>query len=114
ELMAGARYLLMNSTTYEGFPLVLVEALAGATPCLVPKLGAMPDIIPHEVLGRHFTPGDKDGLIREAQKLWEEAPSLRKACRAEYELKYTPEINFARLKAIYTNLLAGKPPGVGL
>lgn len=113
-LMAQARFLLMNSTWYEGFPLVLIEALAAGTPCLVPRLGGMPAIIPNGVLGRTFAPEDGVDLVEQAKRLWEDAPTMREACRAEFEAKYTPERNLKMLLEIYDNLMLGKPPSDGL
>ncbi|MBA2480670.1 MAG: glycosyltransferase family 4 protein, partial [Planctomycetes bacterium] len=104
RLMAGARYLVISSTGYEGFPLVLVEALASGTPCLVPDLGGMPDIIESDRLGLVFTPGDAEDFSSAARELWETAPRMRSACRREYEARYTPSRNLAMLQRIYDNV----------
>ncbi len=106
--------LVMASTWYEGFPLVLIEALAAGTPCLVPRLGGLPDIITDGVLGRTFDPDDPSDLARQALRLWDEAPAMRPACRAAYEARYTPERHLQRLLAIYDNVRARRPPGHGL
>jgi glycosyltransferase involved in cell wall biosynthesis len=108
ELMARARFLVVSSTGYEGFPLVLVEALASGTPALVPDLGGMPDIIEAGRLGAVFTPGIAADFVHKARELWEVAPHLRSSCRAEYEARYTPERNLAMLRRIYDNAVAGR------
>lgn len=100
-LMANARMLVMNSRWYEPFGLVLIEALAAGTPCLVPNLGAMPEIIEDARLGRVFEPDNKRALIDSARRLWDEAPALRAACRREYELRYTAKVNLDALLRIY-------------
>lgn len=107
-LMAGARYLVMSSTGYEGFPLVLVEALASGTPALVPELGGMPDIIEADRLGAVFSPGIAADFVTQAKELWEKAPRMRRACRAEYEARYTPERNLSMLGRIYDNVRCGR------
>lgn len=114
RLMAGARFLVMNSTCFEGFPLVLVEALASGTPCLVPALGGLPEIIVSGRLGLTFPPDNLPGLIAAARRLWEEAPAMRAACRTEYERFYTPARNLEMLTTIYANVLAGHPPDDGV
>jgi glycosyltransferase involved in cell wall biosynthesis len=111
--MAGARMLVMASIWYGGFLLVLIEALAAGTPCLVPRLGGLPDIIPDGILGRTFDPDDPSDLARQALRLWDEAPAMRSPCRAAYEAHYTPERHLQRLLAIYDNARAGRPPGAG-
>jgi glycosyltransferase involved in cell wall biosynthesis len=110
-MLRNARMLVMNSTWYEPFGLVLIEALAAGTPCLVPTLGSMPEIISNGVHGRHMRPGDDLDLVTNARRLWEEAPKMRSRCRAEYEAKYTPERNLILLKHIYSNISHGHPPG---
>jgi glycosyltransferase involved in cell wall biosynthesis len=115
ELMAGARFLLVSSIGYEGFPLVLVEALASGTPSLVPDLGGMPDIVEAGRLGAIFTPGIAADFVHKARELWEVAPRMRAACRAEYEARYTPDRNLAMLLRIYENVREGRraDDGVG-
>ena len=100
-LMAGARFLVMASTWYEGFPLVLIEALAAGTPCLVPDLGGMPDIIRAGETGAVYPPDDPDAAAQGARDLWEVAPALRPACRSTYEANYTPERHLAALRTVY-------------
>lgn len=106
--MAGARFLVMPSTWYETFGLVLAEAMACATPCLAPRLGAMSEIVEDGVTGRLFAPGDDDDLAARARALWEEAPALRAACRAAYEARWTPERNLVHLRRIYAAVAAGR------
>lgn len=106
--MAGARFLVMPSTWYETFGLVLAEAMACATPCLAPRLGAMAEIVEDGVTGRLFAPGDDRDLAASARALWEEAPRLRAACRAAYEARWTPERNLVHLRRIYTAVAAGR------
>lgn len=108
QLMARARFLVVSSTGYEGFPLVLVEALASGTPALVPDLGGMADIIECGRLGRVFTPGIAADFVAKARALWDEAPHMRADCRAEYEARYTPERNLAMLRRIHDNARRGR------
>jgi len=103
-LMAGARFVVMASTWFEGFPLVLVEALAAGTPCLVPDLGGMPEIIRHGVTGAVYPPDDDAAAAQAAQALWQQAPALRPACRAAYEESYTPERHLAALRGVYAGV----------
>jgi glycosyltransferase involved in cell wall biosynthesis len=108
RLMAGARLLVMSSTWYEGLPLVLIEALACGTPCLVPDLGGMPSIIQSGVTGLVYPPDQPQAAASAAQSLWEAAPAMRAACRAEYEAIYTPERHLRRLQTVYDAVRAGK------
>jgi len=110
RLMAGARFLVMSSTCLEGFPLVLVEALAAGTPCLVPDLGGLPEIIRDGHTGAVFPPDDPAAAAAAATRLWDLAPALRATCRATYEAHYTPTRHLEHLLAIYAAVEAGRAP----
>jgi glycosyltransferase involved in cell wall biosynthesis len=56
-LMQGARFLVIPSIWYEGFPMTILEAFSRALPVVAPQLGAMADIVRHKVTGLHFEPG---------------------------------------------------------
>lgn len=101
KLLARARFLIMNSVWYEVLPLVLIEALSCGIPCLVPNLGAMPEIIKNGKLGYTFEPRNMADLMEKAQLLWNNALTMKLACRKEYENKYTPERNIKLLLDIY-------------
>jgi glycosyltransferase involved in cell wall biosynthesis len=103
QAMARARFVVMNSRWYEPFGLVLIEALAAGTPCLVPDLGAMPEIIAHGTTGLVFPPDDHRSAAAAARELWERAPAMRAACRRSYEATYTPSRHLDQLDAVYRN-----------
>jgi glycosyltransferase involved in cell wall biosynthesis len=109
-LMSEARFLVMASTWYEAFPLVLIEALAAGTPCLVPNLGGLPEIIQEGITGMVFQPDDpRDAAVRVAS-LWEAAPAMRAACRADYEMHYTPESHLRCLRELYETVIRDRHP----
>ena len=101
QQLSEARFLVMASTWYEGLPLVLVEALASGTPCLVPDIGALAEIISDGITGAVYEQGDSVSLQEHLVRLWDLAPSLRSACRQSYEAQYTPMTHVAGLKQIY-------------
>jgi glycosyltransferase involved in cell wall biosynthesis len=113
ELMAKARFLVMNSTWYEGFPLVVVEAFAAGLPCLVPAIGSLNELIEDGATGLHFDQASNDDLFDQAKRLWELAPSLSERCRVEYEQRYTPLRNIRILARIYRNISDGRRPDEG-
>lgn len=46
----------------ENFPLVMLEAMAAGLPLIITRVGAVPDVIKHEVNGLLIDPGDKKAL----------------------------------------------------
>ena len=109
ELMKRARLLVFPSIWYEGFPMTLVEASAAGLPVVASRLGSMASLIEHGRTGLHFEPGDPAALA--AQVEWAldhpaELRSMRAAARAEFDAKYTAEVNYPQLMRIYEEALA--------
>ena len=104
DLMKNAQALLFPSTWYEGFPTVIVEAYAVGLPVIASDLGSMSSLIDHGRTGLHFSPGDPKDLARQvawASTHQAERTRMREEARAEYEDKYTSDINYRYLMGIY-------------
>lgn len=102
--MSRASFLVLPSVWYEGLPLVLIEAFCQGLPVLASGLGSMAEIVEDGVTGLHFIPGRSHDLA--AKVRWAHAhPSemLRMGANARdaYQRKYTPEMNYRQLMAIY-------------
>jgi glycosyltransferase involved in cell wall biosynthesis len=107
-LMKEARFLVVPSLWYEGFPMVIAEAMACSTPVICSRLGAMEEIVAHRRTGLHFTAGDAEDLAQKAAWAWihpEDVAEMGRAARAEYERRYTAEENYAALMKIYQRVL---------
>ena len=102
--IAEARLLVLPSEWFEGFPMVLREAFAFGTPVAVSDIGPLPSIVQHRVSGLVFEPANPESLLHEVRTAWE-APGLLErlghGARADFELKYTEEANYATLMEIY-------------
>lgn len=110
QRVAESRYLVMASRWYETFGMVLLEALAAATPVIVPGHGAMAEIVDDGRTGLHFKPGDAASLqavlacalaLPEAD--WQ---TLSDMALQTYKARYSPASNHAQLMAIYTEARA--------
>lgn len=104
KAMSGVACLIMPSLWYENFPRTLVEAFACGLPVIASRLGALAELVHDGETGLLFEPGNAEDLA--AKMLWAQAhPAemrrMGEAARAEYEAKYTPEINYRQLMAIY-------------
>ena len=104
EQMRHARALIFPSVWYEGFPMILVEALASGLPVIASRLGAAAEIIEDGVTGLHFTAGSADDLAAKVD--WvsqhtEATAEMGRAARCTYEAKYTGARNHDQLMAIY-------------
>jgi glycosyltransferase involved in cell wall biosynthesis len=102
--IAGARLLILPSIWFEGFPLVIREALAFGTPAAVSDIGPLPGLVDHGRAGLVFRPGDAASLLSTVRRAWEATGELERlgaAARRLFEEKYGEEANHALLIQIY-------------
>jgi glycosyltransferase involved in cell wall biosynthesis len=106
--MAGAACLVFPSEWYEGFPMVILEALAAGTPVVAARIGAGSELVRKGETGLHFEPGNPPSLaaaVRQAVAAGAFA-RMRDAARREYEARYSTESNCRALVAIYDEAIA--------
>jgi glycosyltransferase involved in cell wall biosynthesis len=121
RLVGEAACLVMPSTWYETFGRTILEAFARGTPVVASRLGAMAELVEDGRTGLLFTPGDPADLAGKVRRLLADPAALagmRQTARREYEEKYTAEVNYRQLRAIYEDALrrrrtrgcGGQPP----
>jgi glycosyltransferase involved in cell wall biosynthesis len=104
DLLPRAHVLIVPSIWYEGFPMVVVEALAAGVPVIASDIGALAEVIDHGRTGLHARPGDAEDLARQVEWLAgheEQRRHMQQSARREFELHYTAERNCKMLLAIY-------------
>ena len=104
ELMREATFLVLPSEWYEHFPMTLVEAYATGLPVLGSALGSLMELIRDGETGRHFPPGQAADLAAAVDwAICHPGPLAEQGRRArrEFELRYTPEQNYATMRAVY-------------
>lgn len=72
-----ARFFVMASRWYEGFPMTILETAAFGKPMIAPDHGGFTEIIGKgaDAIGRLFHPGDVDDLSTRIRELWD-TPTL--------------------------------------
>jgi glycosyltransferase involved in cell wall biosynthesis len=84
--------------------MVIREALASGVPILASDIGPLGELVPPDC-GQLFQAGDSNDLLAHARTLMtsEEVrlAEMATAAREEFNLKYTADINFAKLTSIY-------------
>ncbi|MEM9417808.1 MAG: glycosyltransferase [Planctomycetota bacterium] len=104
QLLGEAKFLVLPSMNYEGFPRVIVEAYAYGVPVVASNIGAMARVITDGETGRLINYGDADDLVRVVRELMndpEQLQRLRRGARAAYEQLYTAETNYQTMMDIY-------------
>ncbi len=112
ETMAAiknARFIVVPSTWYETFGMIIAESFACGTPVLCSRLGAMAEIVTDQHTGLHFTPGDAWDLAQKVEWAWEHPADLARmgrTARAKYESDYTAKRNYSLLLQVYEQAMA--------
>lgn len=105
---AQACYVVVPSTCYEAFGMVVVEAFASGTPVIASRHGSLAELVQDGVTGMLVEPGNVSALA--AAIFWAETHPLEmarmgRAARAQYERLYTPEQNYRILMDIYQDAI---------
>ena len=104
SIVGEAGCLVFPSICYETFGRTIIEAFAKGTPVVASRMGAMAELVEDGRTGMLFDPGNPDDLARKVCQLLSDPTKLarmRRAARHEYQRKYTAELNYQKLMAIY-------------
>lgn len=104
----NARFIIFASKSYEGLPMVFLEAMKHSLPVIAPRLGAYPEIIEDGVTGLLFTPGDFADLAKKIKILSfnkDLCSQLGKNGNQKLKEKYSPEIHYEQLISLYRQLI---------
>ena len=102
-----ARMLIVPSTWFETFPLVIGEAMSQGIPVIASRTGGLPEIIDDGVTGLLFEPGNADDLAAKIRILWDDPDLCRKMGEASYaKILRTShrDVFFTSLKTVYEEL----------
>jgi glycosyltransferase involved in cell wall biosynthesis len=106
--MRRAALVALPSLWYEGFPMVVLEAFACATPVVASRLGALREIVEDGTTGLLFTAGDADELGKCVKYLLSDFTRSRQlgdAARRQFLTRYTPAANLEMLEGVYGRAL---------
>ncbi|HET9594753.1 MAG TPA: glycosyltransferase [Anaeromyxobacteraceae bacterium] len=114
--LGRARLLVVPSTCFEGFPLVVREAYAAGVPVAASRLGALPAIVEEGRTGLLFAPGDAGDLARAVARAWADdagLAALGAGARAVFETRYTADSSHEALLGIYAAARARRAARAG-
>jgi glycosyltransferase involved in cell wall biosynthesis len=109
--MRRAAVIAIPSLWYEGFPLVVVEAFARATPVVASRLGALAEILEDGKTGLLASAGNPIELGECLMRMLRDPGLSRqfgRAARQIYLSRYTPAINLKMIEAIYQKTLSSR------
>jgi glycosyltransferase involved in cell wall biosynthesis len=110
QTMSRARLLVLSSIWYENFPVTIPEAFAHGLPIVASDIGALADLIQHDVTGLRFRPRDAGDLAAKIHEAWQPdvAKRLGDNARYEYVTKFTGERNYEQLIGAYEAALTAR------
>lgn len=108
RLVQHASLLIAPSTWYEGWPLVVVEAMASGTPVVATNHGAFREVVVDGVTGRLVPNKDAAALAAAVLDLTASPAALhamREVTYQTYRARYASDANYDQLRAIYAEAM---------
>ncbi len=104
KLLAGAAALIAAPRWYETFGMTVIEAYSLGVPVIAADMGNLGSLVKDGITGLKFD-NSLEGLISAVER-FEAMDMVRLSENAlrEYEEKYSPRINYIRLKEIYDSI----------
>ena len=107
-LMNAADLTLVPSTCHESFSLVTLESLLAGTPVIGSAFGGIAEIIREGETGYLIPVGDAAALVEKAIAYFAQAPTrrrqLRQRCRTEARTRFSMDLYFDRVQAVYRDV----------
>jgi glycosyltransferase involved in cell wall biosynthesis len=104
SFFSHARMIVCPSKWFEGFPNVIVQAMAHEKPVIASRIGAIPEIVEEGVTGILTAPSDVEALSGAIATLWNQPESCRAmgtAGKRKADTVYSRDAFQLRLNAIY-------------
>lgn len=102
--LADCRFIVLCSTWYEGFPMVLVEGMLAGKPIICSRVGGLPEIVEDGVTGFLFETGNSEDLAEKIRHLWDNPElclQMGQAARKKALREYSSDRYYERLISIY-------------
>ncbi len=107
-LMGTAAVLVAPSLSYEGWPLVVIEAMGQGTPVVATDHGVFPEMIIDGVTGHLVARDSPEALASGVRALLSDPERLQEIRRATWDLyreRFTRRINYLQLRGIYADAI---------
>jgi glycosyltransferase involved in cell wall biosynthesis len=118
SILRASRLVVVPSRAFEGFPMVIREAIAFGVPIIASHVGALASIVADSGCGVAFTPGDAVALAHEALVLWNDPERMRRMAATAVEVYrrlYSEAAAYSALMKVYEAAIAvrraGRPSG---
>jgi glycosyltransferase involved in cell wall biosynthesis len=99
-----SRVIVLCSTWFEGFPMVLAEAMIHRKPLICSRIGGLPEFVEEGTTGLLFQPRNSQELAQHIRRLWTHPDLCRRMGAAGFQkasTRYSPDACFEQLMAVY-------------
>jgi len=99
-----SRFVVLPSICFEGFPMMILDAMLRQKPVICSRIGALPEIVEDGITGLLFNPGDENDLAEKISYLWKRPQLCRtmgKAAREKVLQNYSKEKFYEQLMMAY-------------
>jgi glycosyltransferase involved in cell wall biosynthesis len=113
QVINSASFLVFTSRSYEGFPMVFLEAMAAGIPVIAPNMAGFPEIIEDGFNGLLFEPCNAEDLAKKVEMLWNDddlRTKLGENGRRKLEAAYSGEGYYRRLVEVYEKIITNYLP----
>jgi glycosyltransferase involved in cell wall biosynthesis len=96
--------MVVPSTWFEGFPMVIREAFAFGVPVAASRLGSLAELVKEGTNGFLFPPNNPEQIAVTVRKAWADQDGLERlamGARQSFLASYTEDANFEALLSIY-------------
>jgi glycosyltransferase involved in cell wall biosynthesis len=101
------------SSSHEGLPLVVLEAMAAQLPMVLTSVGGIPEVVDHERTGILVPPGDEHAFATALEQVFamsdEARATMGRAARRRVEERYRVEHMVAATQSLYDQILETQP-----
>lgn len=109
QYVREALFQVVPSQWYEGFPMVILEALGSGTPMLVSRIGSLAEVVSEGETGWGFKAGDPDDLAKVLRIALSQAgsrPEMRQHCKDEFSKKFTKDVALQARLSLYEKIVS--------
>lgn len=113
DFIRKARFVVIPSRCYEGFPMAILEAAHYGKPCVAPDHGGFTDIIGkgEEAIGCLFAPNNIDELENQIVNLWNNPDIVEKLGKKSFEKlrrEYCSEVIYEKWMNLFNKIINEK------
>jgi len=107
KYMSKAKYIVVPSVWYEGFPMTIVEAFSVNTPVITSNIGSLKEVVNDGITGFYFVNNNVNSLVEVLIRalLYPNYSTLQQNVKNQFDTKYTSEANIKMLINIYKEVI---------